>query len=81
MIRRVLAVVALTTAALATVPAGAQAAPSCQAGYLCNTQYFSDSARTILVGVKTEFCSGEVSTWGRVTGYLKWSASPCSSSR
>ncbi|TMR99280.1 DUF6289 family protein [Nonomuraea basaltis] len=77
MIRRVLAVAALATAALATVPAGAQAAPACRAGYMCNTQYFSDSARTNLVGVKTEFCNGEVSTWGRVTGYINWSASAC----
>lgn len=77
MIRRVLAVVVLATATLATVPAGAQAAPLCRAGYLCNSQYFSDSARTNLVGVKTEFCNGEVSTWGRVTGYLTWSTSPC----
>ncbi|MFG3439632.1 DUF6289 family protein [Nonomuraea sp. NPDC047897] len=78
MIRRVLAVAVLAAAVLATVPTGAQAAPACRAGYLCNTQYFSDSARTTLVGVKTEFCSGEVSTWGRVTGYITWSASLCS---
>ncbi|GAA2207621.1 hypothetical protein GCM10009850_030790 [Nonomuraea monospora] len=77
MIRRVLAVATLVGAVLATLPAVAQAAPICQSGYLCNTQYFSDAARTNLVGVKTEFCSGEVSTWGRVTGYIKWSASPC----
>ncbi|MGN9845866.1 DUF6289 family protein [Nonomuraea sp. H19] len=77
MIRRVLAVAALATAALAAVPAGAQAAPACRAGYMCNTQYFSDSARTKLVGVKTEHCNGEVVTWGRVTGYINWSASPC----
>lgn len=78
MIRRMLAVAALTTVALAAVPAAAQAAPACRAGYQCNTQYFSDSARTNLVGVKTEFCDGEVSTWGRVTGYIIWSTSPCS---
>jgi hypothetical protein len=78
MIRRVLAVAALVTVALATVPAAAQAGPACRAGYQCNTQYFSDAARTNLVGVRTEFCDGEVSTWGRVTGYIIWSASPCS---
>ncbi|MCG5219373.1 DUF6289 family protein [Streptosporangium soli] len=78
MIRRVLAVVVLATAALATVPASAQAAlPACRAGYMCNSQFFSDSARTRLVGVKTEHCNGEVVTWGRVTGYLNWSTSPC----
>ncbi|SEG96925.1 hypothetical protein SAMN05444920_110156 [Nonomuraea solani] len=77
MIRRVLAVAALTTLALATVPAVAQAAPRCLAGYMCNSQYFSDSARTNLVGVKTEHCNGEVSMWGRVTGYLNWAAYPC----
>ncbi|MEV0143408.1 MULTISPECIES: DUF6289 family protein [unclassified Nonomuraea] len=77
MIPRVLAVVAVAIAALATVPAGAQATPACRAGYMCNSQYYSDSAHTTLVGVKTEFCSGEVSTWGRVTRYLDWSTSPC----
>ncbi|MEV0614776.1 DUF6289 family protein [Nonomuraea sp. NPDC050404] len=77
MIRRVMAVATLVTAGIVTVPTGAQAAPACQAGYLCNTQYFSDSARTKLVGVKTEHCNGEVSTWGRVTGYLNRTTSPC----
>ncbi|MBN6050336.1 hypothetical protein JYK22_00210, partial [Nonomuraea sp. RK-328] len=77
MIRRVLAVAAIATAALATVPTSAQALPACRAGYMCNTQYFSDAARTNLVGVKTEFCNGEVSTWGRVTRYITWSTSPC----
>jgi hypothetical protein len=78
MIRRVLAVAALATAVLATVPTAAQALPACRAGYMCNSQFFSDPARTNLVGVKTEFCNGEVSTWGRVTGYLIWSTSACS---
>ncbi|NUW38557.1 DUF6289 family protein [Nonomuraea rhodomycinica] len=77
MIRRVLAAAALTTAAFATVPTGAQAAPACRAGYMCNTQYYSDAAHTNLVGVKTEFCDGEVSTWGRLSGYIVWSTSPC----
>ncbi|NUW33213.1 hypothetical protein HTZ77_17500 [Nonomuraea sp. SMC257] len=77
MIRRVLVAAALTTAALATVPAGAQAAPACPAGYMCNTQYYSDAARTNLVGVKTQFCDGEVSSWGRLSGYIVWSSSPC----
>ncbi|WP_433434897.1 DUF6289 family protein [Nonomuraea sp. CA-141351] len=77
MIRRVLAVTVLAAATLATVPSAAQAAPRCPAGYECNTQYFSDAARTNLVGVKTEFCDGEVSTWGRLAGYISWSSSPC----
>ncbi|MFI6179858.1 DUF6289 family protein [Nonomuraea sp. NPDC051191] len=77
MIRRVLAVAVLAAATLAVIPAAAQAVPACPVGYLCNTQYFSDSARTNLVGVRTEFCDRSVSTWGRLSGYITWSSSPC----
>ncbi|MBT2226214.1 DUF6289 family protein [Nonomuraea sp. NEAU-A123] len=80
MIRRALSVAALAAVALAVVPATAQAGTQgfrCQAGYMCNTTYYSDSARTNLVGAKTEFCSGEVSTWGITTGYSNWSTSSC----
>ncbi|MCA2229558.1 DUF6289 family protein [Nonomuraea aurantiaca] len=80
MIRRVIGVAALAAAALTVVPTTAQAGTQgfrCPAGYQCNTAYYSDSAYTNLVGAKTEFCDGEVSSWGKITRYSEWTSSPC----
>ncbi|MEU7862292.1 DUF6289 family protein [Nonomuraea sp. NPDC049141] len=80
MIRRALAATVLAAAALAVVPATAQAGTQgfrCPAGYMCNTAYYSDATHNNVVGAKTEFCDGEVSTWGIVTRYSVWTSSVC----
>ncbi|MFD1543915.1 DUF6289 family protein [Nonomuraea guangzhouensis] len=80
MIRRALAATVLAAAALAVVPATAQAGTqgfACPAGYQCNTIYYSDLSYTNVVGGKTEFCDGERSTWGAVTRYFDRTTSVC----
>ncbi|MEU7829890.1 MULTISPECIES: DUF6289 family protein [unclassified Nonomuraea] len=80
MIRRVLGIATLAAAALAVIPTTAQAGTlgfRCPAGYECNTAYYSDSAHNNVVGAKTEFCDGEVSTWGTISRYSEWTSSPC----
>lgn len=41
------------------------------------TTYYSNAARTDVVGEKTLFCQGGTSKWGRVTRWYERSSTPC----
>ncbi|MFK3984054.1 DUF6289 family protein [Micromonospora sp. NPDC050397] len=77
MIRRVLLAAAIAVAALVVVPGTPAQARACKADHDCYTAFYSDSSHTTLVGALSESCDGTRSMWGRRSGYLTFSESPC----
>ncbi|RKR91365.1 hypothetical protein BDK92_5759 [Micromonospora pisi] len=77
MIRRVLLAATIAVAAFVIVPGSPAQARACKANHDCYTEFYSDSSHTVLVGSLSESCTGERDMWGRRTGYLVFSESPC----
>jgi hypothetical protein len=77
-IRRLLLVAATVLGFVAFVPAGpAQAIPACKAGFACLYQFWADSEHTVFNGFRSVDCNRQVTTSGKLTGFLEFSQGQC----
>ncbi|MEV8635093.1 DUF6289 family protein [Streptosporangium sp. NPDC051023] len=77
MMRRVLLATALTTTALAILPATPAQAMPCGLGHSCSTTYYSDDSHTTAVGGEWTDCDGYTVSWGVRGGYSTRYDSEC----
>lgn len=78
MLRRLMIVIA--TAVLVTMglsPTSAQAWPRCESGYECWYDWYSDAARTTLIGQMHVNCDGVQTSEGGRSPYLTFSSWHC----
>jgi uncharacterized protein DUF6289 len=76
-LRRVLLTAALVGAAVLVVPGSPAQARACRIDHQCVTSYHSDASHTTIVGQKFEGCTGDVESWGVLSGYPVFVETPC----